>query len=152
MHRKMQSHIGYICLTFLHCVVLNVSSNGLHERMHNHIGYICLTFPHCAISNVSSNCFSAMMHNYTGCICSTFLHCIFKCALNPLTEKHVEPHWWHFSDFSLLCVFMCGPSKHFHKWKHSCIDCICGTFHQCAFPCVLLCVLHWTLYSYIGCI
>ena len=49
----MQSHIGCICLAFLHCVFSNVSSNGLYRRMHNHIGCICLSFLHCVFSNVS---------------------------------------------------------------------------------------------------
>ena len=39
------------CLTFLHRVFSNESSNGLPERMHSHIGCICLTFLHCVFSN-----------------------------------------------------------------------------------------------------
>ena len=35
-------------LTFLCCVLLNVSSKCFHKRMHNHIGCICSTFLHCA--------------------------------------------------------------------------------------------------------
>ena len=34
----MQSHIGCICLIFLHCVFSNVSSNCPLERMHSRIG------------------------------------------------------------------------------------------------------------------
>ena len=34
---KRQSHIGCICLTFLHFDFSNVSSNCLHEKLHNHI-------------------------------------------------------------------------------------------------------------------
>ena len=32
-----------------------MSSNGLPEKRHSHIGCICLTFLHCEFSNVSSN-------------------------------------------------------------------------------------------------
>ena len=56
MDQSTHSHTGCICWTFLRCVFLNVSSNGLPERMHSHIGCICFTFLHCAFSNVSSNC------------------------------------------------------------------------------------------------
>ena len=42
------------CLTFLHSVFLDVPSKHLNKRMQSHISYICLTFPHCALSNVSS--------------------------------------------------------------------------------------------------
>ena len=38
----MQSHIGCICLTFLHCVFSNVSSNPLPDLMQSHIGCTCL--------------------------------------------------------------------------------------------------------------
>ena len=82
---RMQSHIGCICSTFLHCASLNVSSNHLPEMQHNHIGCICLTFPHCAFSNVSSNCLPEMMHNHTGCIYLIFSPlCFFKCLLKSL--------------------------------------------------------------------
>ena len=69
------SHIGCICLIFLHCPLSNVSSNSLHEKMHCHIGCIRLTFLHCALSNVSSNRLHEKMHCHIGCICFTFLHC-----------------------------------------------------------------------------
>ena len=42
---RMQSHIGCIYLTFLHCAFSNVSSKRPSERLHNHTGYICLIFP-----------------------------------------------------------------------------------------------------------
>ena len=50
----MHNHTGYICLTFLHCVFLNVASHCLLEKMHSHIGCICLIFLHCVFFNVSS--------------------------------------------------------------------------------------------------
>ena len=59
----------YVYFTIkLNNVFLNVSSNGLAELMHSHIGYICLTFLHCGFSNGSLNCLPKKMHNHTGCI------------------------------------------------------------------------------------
>ena len=74
---KMQSHTGFICLTFLPCVFLNVSSNGLPVKMQSHIGCICFTFLHCVFSNVSSNRLPEKRQSYIVCICLTFLHCAF---------------------------------------------------------------------------
>ena len=74
----MQSHTGCICLTFLHCVFSNVSSNRLPEQMQNHTGCICWTFLHCAFSNVSSNDLLEKRQSHTGCICLTFLHYVFS--------------------------------------------------------------------------
>ena len=62
------SHIGCICLIFLHCGFLNAPSNCLHERMHNRIGCICLTFLHCAFSNVFSNGLPEKRHSHIGYI------------------------------------------------------------------------------------
>ena len=39
-----------------HPVFSNVSSNWLLEKRHSRIGYICLTFLHCVYLNVLSNC------------------------------------------------------------------------------------------------
>ena len=74
---RKQSDIGCICSTFLHRAFSNVASNGLPEKMHSRIGCICLTFLHCVFSNVASNCLHEKMHSHIGCICSTFLHCAF---------------------------------------------------------------------------
>ena len=71
---RMHSHIGCICLTFLHCVFSNVSSEHLPGRMHNHIVCIYLAFRHCVFSNVHLNGSFEMKHNCTGCNCSTFWH------------------------------------------------------------------------------
>ena len=70
----MKSHIGCICLTFLHCGFSYVSSNGMPEQMHNHTGCICLSFPHCAFSNVPSNGLCERTHSCTDCICSILCH------------------------------------------------------------------------------
>ena len=79
------SRTGCICLSFLHCVFSNVSSNCLHEKMHNHTGCICLTFLQCVSSNVSSNYPPERMHNHTGRICSNFSPmCLFKCVFKAL--------------------------------------------------------------------
>ena len=64
LHKIMHS---LICLTFLHCVFSNVSSNCLPERMHIHIGCICMIFLHCVSSNVSSIGLYEQMHSHTGC-------------------------------------------------------------------------------------
>ena len=101
----MQSHIGCICLTFLHCAFSNVSSKCLPEWMHSHTGCIYLAFLHCAFSNGSSNRLPEKMRTHTGCICLTFLHCAFSNdSSNRLPEK-MQNH----------------------------IGCICLTFLHCAF-------------------
>ena len=67
-----------ICLTFLHCVFLDVSAVRLHKRMKSHIGCICLTFLRCVLSNVSSKHLHERMHCHIGCTCLSFLHCVFS--------------------------------------------------------------------------
>ena len=76
--KKKHSHIGCICLTFLHCGFANVPSNCLHEKNHGHIGCICMTFLQCGFSNVSSNRLPKKKHSCIGCICLTYLHCGFS--------------------------------------------------------------------------
>ena len=105
LHRRMQSHIGCIYLTFLHCAFSNVSSIRLHEQRQSHIGYICLAFLHCVFSNVSSNGLPEKMHSHIGCICLTFPNCAFS---------NVSPN-------------------HLHEKRHSHIGRICLTFLHCAF-------------------
>jgi len=95
--------IGCICLTFLHCASLNVSSNHLPESGHSRIGCICLTFHHCAYLNVSSNHLPESRHSRIGCICLTFHHCA---SLNV-------------------------SSNHLPESRHSRIGCICLTFLHC---------------------
>ena len=55
----------------------SVSSNSLPEKMHSHIGCICIVFLHCVFSNVTSVRLDQSRHNHTGCICLAFLHCAF---------------------------------------------------------------------------
>ena len=75
-------------LTFLHCVCSNVSPNCLHKRMQSHIGCICLAFLHCAFSNASSKRLHKRKQSHIGCICLTFLHCAFSnVSSNRLPEK-----------------------------------------------------------------
>ena len=38
----LHSHTGHICLTFLHCAFANVSLNHLHKKRQSHTGYISL--------------------------------------------------------------------------------------------------------------
>ena len=55
----MQSHIDYICLTFLHCAISNVFPNHLPERRHSHISCIYMVvFPQYVFSNVFLSCVS----------------------------------------------------------------------------------------------
>ena len=95
MHTR--THLGFICLTLVHCVFSDGPSNYLSERMHIHIGCICFAFLQCAFSNGSSNCLPERMHIHIGCICLAFLHCVF-------------------SNESSNCL----PKK-----RQSCIGCIC---------------------------
>ena len=69
-HKRMQSHTDCICLTFLHCVLSDVSSNSLLQKKQSHIGCICLTPPHCGIENGPLKCLPQKT-------CLTFLYCLF---------------------------------------------------------------------------
>ena len=88
LHRKMQTHIGCICWTFLYCVFSNDPLKSLHEMMQSHIDCICSTFHRGVFSNVFSNCLPERMHTHTGCICLTLFDfsplCVFKCFLKLL--------------------------------------------------------------------
>ena len=88
----MQSHIGSICLSFLHCVFSNVSSNGLPQRMHSRTGCIYLTFLQCVFSNVSSKRLPEWMHNHIGCICLSFLHCEFSNVSSKHLPERMQSH------------------------------------------------------------
>ena len=118
----MQSHIGCICLAFLHCVFSNGSSNGLPGRMHTHTGCICSTFLHCVLSNFSSNCLHEKRQIHIGCLRLTFLHCVLwnvssnhppvemqshiGCICEPSFPGnlcHYQCPWLH----SIWCVFFC---------------------------------------------
>ena len=68
LHKRMQSHIGYICLSFLHCVFSNVPSKRPPEKMQSCIGCICWISLHCVFSSVSSNRLYEMTHNHIDCI------------------------------------------------------------------------------------
>ena len=59
--KKRQNHIGCICLTFLHYVFPNVSSNFLRLRMYSHIDSLLALewLFHCTFINASSNSFPA---------------------------------------------------------------------------------------------
>ena len=84
------------CLTFLHCVFTNVSSNGLSQRMHNHIDCICVTFLQSVFSDASSKSLPKRMQSHTGCIYLTFLHCVLSNVISDfLNEQRKTP----------MCVF-----------------------------------------------
>ena len=96
---QIQSRIGCICLTFLHCAFLNVSSNCLPEQRHSHTGYICLAFLHCVFLNVFSNCLSENRQSHIGCIfSSSFLHCALLNGLPEMVQSHIIAAFdWLFS-------------------------------------------------------
>ena len=110
----MHIYTVYICLVFLRCVSLNVSSNYLQKRMQIHIYYICVTFL-CCVSHLCV--FSKYLHR--GCTCSTFLHCVFSNESSnclPASENE-NSHWLHLCDLSPLCLFKCALKE--HDWEHS---------------------------------
>ena len=79
--------IGCICLTFLHCASLNVSSNHLPESRHSRIGCICLTFLHCGSLNVSLNCLPKRRFVW-------FFSTVLATALwAPMTGNGFSPLW-----------------------------------------------------------
>ena len=136
----MHNHTGCICLTFLHCVFLNVSSNYVHKRMQNHTGNICWIFLHCVLSNVSSKHLDQSMHSHTGCICLTFQMfpqitrsrilllfdfssmCVSKRILKLPAQADTNSHWLHLFDFSVCfhivyCHFIIFKIFIYHLWN-----------------------------------
>ena len=111
----MQSYIGCIYLTFLHCAFSNVSSNCLHEKGHSHI----VRFPtRLAFFQVTLG------------PCLSWLHlldfsplCIFKCHFKLPACVDAKSHWLHLFDFSPRFVFKCllkSPAREDAKshWLH----------------------------------
>ena len=97
---RRQSHIGCICLAFLHCAFSNVFSKRLHKKMQSHIGCICLNFLHFAFSNMSSNPHSNQDHN--------FLNFPLRVVLGPNCTSNWEKFWLIFGlQKSLLFTFPC---------------------------------------------
>ena len=102
---RMQSLIGCICLTILHCAFTDApsaSSEHLNQRKYIYIGCICFSFLPCAFSNVSSNGPPQTMPSHTGCICMVFLHCAFS---NLSSNCDAKSHWLHLFDFLPHFVF-----------------------------------------------
>ena len=65
------------CLIFLHYASSNESSKHLHKRMHSHIGCTCLTFLHCEFLMVDILMFLNQIQlkrndTYTGCNCKSY--------------------------------------------------------------------------------
>ena len=54
------------------------SSNRLPEKKHSHIGCICLIFLHCVFSNASSNRLPEKMQSRIGCIHMTYISVRFQ--------------------------------------------------------------------------
>ena len=105
----MQSHIGCICWTFLHCVSSNVSSNGLPDKRHCYIGCICLTFLHYVFSNAPSNCLLKNIHSHTGCICLIFHHCVLSNVSSYCLPERMQSHT---GCIFLLCFTVCFQMFH----------------------------------------
>ena len=73
-----------------HLVFSNVSSNWLLEKRHSRIGYICLTFLHCVYLNVLSNCLPETWEEVYLHWLHLFDFsplCIFKCFFKSLARK-----------------------------------------------------------------
>ena len=113
----MHSHTGCICLTYLHYVFLNKSSNQpvnafsqkLHfllssivcfyvfwncllEKRQSHTDCNCLIFLHCVCSNASSNSPFEKMHSHTSCICLTFLQYVFQNVSSNRLPERMQSH------------------------------------------------------------
>ena len=110
---RMQSHIGNICLIFLHCTMLfrkkrakndivalvtflhrafsNVSSDQLPQKMQSHVVCIYFIFLHCAFSNVSSDHLPQKMQSLIVCIYFIFLHCAFSNVSSDHRSTQLEP-------------------------------------------------------------
>ena len=61
--------VVFVFLSFLRCVLQNVSINHMPANMHSHIGYIFLTFSRCVFSKVASDCLPKQTQSHTGCTC-----------------------------------------------------------------------------------
>ena len=101
---RMQSHIGYIYLTFLHCVFSNVSSNPLPVGMQNNIGCIYLTF-HAVHFQMSLR--SACQWGWKVTLVALVCLCVFKWFLKLPACKDAKSHRLHLFGFSRPCVCKC---------------------------------------------
>ena len=128
-----------VCLSFLHRVFTNVSSNRQLEIMQSHIACICLTFLHCAsqmftepalistgkvtraafillFSSVSFQMYLQMaglqperIQSHTGCICLVFLHCAFP---NVYSKSLGQRRQSHTGCIFFVCVI---------RWSSKCL-------------------------------
>ena len=89
----MHNYTGCMCLTFLHCVFLNVTSNCLPDRKQSHTDYICLTFLRCVFSCAASKRLGQNMHNHIGCICLASLHCVFSNVFSKQLSSNIYCFW-----------------------------------------------------------
>ena len=87
-------------------VFSNASLNGMSGNMHNYNGCICISFLHFVLSNVSSNCLLLRLHCRIGCIYLIIL-CIFKRVFRLPAQEDTKSHWLHFFTF-LHCAFLNG--------------------------------------------
>ena len=111
------------------CALSNVSSHNLIQRKHSHIGCICLAFLHCVVSKGSSNCIPQKIHNYTDCICLIFLHsdCVFKMFLSNRMHKKMVVFVWFFSAvrfqmfLEIACTKRCTVTLVTFVWPFSAV-------------------------------
>ena len=154
----MQSHIGCICLLFLHCVF----SNYLLKGMQGYTGCILLTFIHvhfqmCPQIACPRECIVAL----AAFVLTFSPQCVFKWILkwfapdisnvssNYITQKrHIHISCIYFA--FLHCVFSNVSSMHLHKKIHSHIGCN-DLFIHCGILCVSSNCLHEKVHSHIGC-
>ena len=81
--------------------------NCLPEQMQSHIGCILLTFLHCAFSNVSSKSLDLKRQSHIGCICSNFSTVRFQMCPQIACPNICKVTSVAFFYFSTLCVFKC---------------------------------------------
>ena len=158
-----------IGLTFLHCVFSNASSNCLHEKMQSHIGCICMTDIHC-VFHMLPQCtriragivplvafvwlFSIVhfqMFPQISCLNRSkvtlvafdwlFSTVYFQMRPQSVCIKRCIVTSFAFVRLFALCVFKCflkhlhSSSQHLHRRMKSHTGCICLTFFHWVFKC-----------------
>ena len=130
----MHSCIGCICLAFLHCAFLNVSSNGLPERMQSHTGCICLSFHDCAFSNISLKNLTPSKRIHTGSIFFLTPVCFHMCPQIAFPRRCIVTLVAFDGLFSSVCFQMSTQISCPRRCIYSYTGCICLIFLHCAFP------------------
>ena len=132
----MHSHIGCICMTFLHCGFWNVSSKRLPEKEAKSHWLHLFNFFHCAFLNVTPNLLPQKRHSHIGYICLTFPLWFIKCFLKWPVWEDAKSHWLHLFSFFLLCVFTCWL-KELGSAQAQALVAFVWLFALCVFKCLL---------------